>query len=392
MGVGAPGHNMAMVVRVDVRREVLEWARERARLGFDDLTDRFPKLAAWESGEVRPTLRQLEQYARATHTPVGYLLLDEPREETVPIPDFRTMPVADINRPSADLLDTIYQTQTRQSWYREYAEENGATPLTFVGSVGTETSHEDVAQRMRDTLAFDVTDRGASWSEALVNLIERSEGAGILVMVNGVVGSNTHRRLDPSEFRGFALVDPLAPVVFINGADTKAAQIFTFAHELAHIWLGQTGLDDVAIDESPSNPIERWCNAAAAQFLVPAEELATTFDSQAPLTDELQRLARYFRVSTLVTLRRLRDQGYVSAADFPQLYAEELRRVLELMGERGTGGNFYNTLPVRVSKRFARTLIANTLEGKTLYRDALQMLGFKRLSTFRELSEKLGVA
>lgn len=392
MGVGAPGHNMAMVVRVDVRREVLEWARERARLGFDDLTHRFPKLAAWESGEVHPTLRQLEQYARATHTPVGYLLLDEPREETVPIPDFRTMPVADVNRPSADLLDTIYQTQTRQSWYREYAEENGATPLTFVGSVGTETSHEDVAQRMRDTLAFDVTDRGASWSEALVNLIERSEGAGILVMVNGVVGSNTHRRLDPSEFRGFALVDPLAPVVFINGADTKAAQIFTLAHELAHIWLGQTGLDDVAIDESPSNPIERWCNAAAAQFLVPAEELAATFDSQAPLTDELQRLARYFRVSTLVTLRRLRDQGYVSAADFPQLYAQELRRVLELMGERGTGGNFYNTLPVRVSKRFARTLIANTLEGKTLYRDALQMLGFKRLSTFRELSEKLGVA
>jgi Zn-dependent peptidase ImmA (M78 family) len=244
---------------------------------------------------------------------------------------------------------------------------------------------------MRTVLTFDLSERGSSWTEALTGLIERAEDIGILVMVNGVVGSNTRRKLDPAEFRGFALVDELAPVVFINGADTKAAQIFTLAHELAHVWLGETGLDDAAIASPPNSQIERWCNLVAAEFLIPLADLREEFNQDAELAFELDRLATLFRVSTLVVLRRVRDAGFVSADEYPTLYRAELQRVLGLIGERGSGGNFYNTLPVRVSKRFARALLADTLEGRTLYRDAFQMLGFKKLSTFRELSEKLGV-
>src|SRR5262249_28562535 len=99
-----------------------------------------------------------------------------------------------------------------------------------------------------------------------------------------------------------------------------------------------------------------------------------------------------FRVSTLVVLRRVRDAGFIDADRYAAAYVAELGRVLDLIGEGGTGGNFYNTLPGRVRKRFAPGLLANTLEGETLYRDAFQMLGFRKLSTFRELSERMGLA
>jgi Zn-dependent peptidase ImmA (M78 family) len=380
-----------LVVRVEVNREVLQWARSRAKRGFDELADKFPRLSEWEAGETRPTLKQLEQYAQATHTPVGYLLLDEPPDEPLPIPDFRTIGAGTPSRPSADLLDTIYQAQQRQAWYRDYADESGQAPLDFVGSRSVTDRVPAVAALMRERLDFDVATRGKTWSDALSRLVDRAEGLGVMVMINGVVGSNTHRRLDPAEFRGFALVDQLAPVVFINGADTKAAQIFTLAHELAHLWLGETALSDVQLDETPSNPLERWCNEVAAELLVPLPELRERFASNVDLTGELDRLAGIFKVSTLVVLRRLRDAGFVTQSDYDELYRAELERVLDLIAERGAGGNFYNTLPVRVSKRFARALIGSTLEGRTLYRDAFRMLGFRKLSTFHELADRLGV-
>ena len=392
VGVGLGGHNMAMVVRVEVSREMLEWARARARLDVSDLSGRFPKLAEWEAGTRQPTLKQLEQFATATHTPIGYLLLDEPPDEPIPIPDFRTMPTASIGRASADLLDTIYQAQQRQTWFRNYAESNSEEPLSFIGSLTTSDEVVDAARIIREALDFEVGTRGSSWTAALTRLIEQAEAIGILVMVNGVVGSNTHRKLDPEEFRGFALVDDLAPVVFINGTDTKAAQIFTLAHELAHMWLGQTALSDADLREAPNNAAEGWCNRVAAEMLVPLSDLRQQFDPTRDLTPELDRMATRFRVSTLVILRRAREAGYLDVDNYPDLYQAERERVLEFVRERGSGGNFYNTLPVRVSKRFARTLIANTLEGRTLYRDAFQMLGFRKLSTFRELSEKLGVS
>lgn len=382
-----------MGLRVPVRAELIAWARERSGVALDDLLRRFPKLQAWESGDASPTLKQLEHFAQATHTPIGFLFLPEPPEERVPVPDFRTMGDEALRRPSPDLLDTVFQCQQRQEWYRDYARANREAPLRFVGSFNLNTSVVDSAASMRRALDFELHQRGASWSDALRRLAEQAEELGVLVMVNGVVGSNTHRRLDPQEFRGFALVDDLAPLVFVNGADTKAAQIFTLAHELAHIWLGQSALSDLDVATIPNNATERWCNQVAAELLVPLEALREQFLGEQALTDELDRLAREFKVSTLVLLRRVHDAGYLTWAKFTSAYRAELTRVLALLGDTGGagGGNFYNTQPVRVSKRFARAVIVSTLEGQTLHRDAFQMLGFKKLSTFHELGHRLGV-
>lgn len=372
---------------------MLTWARERSRLSPEDLLTRFPALTEWEDGSKHPTLKQLEKFAKATHTPVGYLFLQEPPEEPLPVPDFRTIGDIEVGHASPDLLDTIYQCQQRQEWYRDYARQHREESVPFVGTFTIGGNVIDAAAQMREVLAFAPGERGSSWSEAFRRLIEQADGNGVLVMVSGVVGSNTHRKLNPKEFRGFALSDELAPVIFVNGSDTKAAQIFTLAHELVHIWLGESGVDDADMTTVSTNAIERWCNEVAAEFLLPSSELQGVQLDPGNLTDDLERLARRFRVSTLVVLRRLYEAGYFTEAQFWEKFAEERDRVLALIDEDSSGGgNFYNTQPVRVSKRFARALIESTLEGQTLRRDAFQMLGFKKVATFNELALRLGVA
>ena len=265
-----------MAVRIDVAASLYAWASERSGLGSDELAHKFPKLPQWESGDHRPTLKQLEQFARATRTPVGYFFLSAPPDEEVPIPDLRTVGDRGVRRPSPDLLDTIYQCQQRQDWYRDYARGIGLDPVPHVGSLSMATPVGEAASALTAAMSFSVERRGPNWSEAFGYLRDRAEDSGVLVMVSGVVGSNTHRKLDPAEFRGFALADPLAPLVFVNGADTKAAQIFTLAHELAHIWLGESALSDADLGVQATHDVERWCNGVAAEVLVPLSAMLVT--------------------------------------------------------------------------------------------------------------------
>ncbi len=212
-------------------------------------------------------------------------------------------------------------------------------------------------------------------------------------MVNGIVGADTHRKLNPREFRGFALTDAIAPLIFINGADTKAAQIFTMVHELAHIFLGESALSDAALAKRTDNDAELWCNRVAAEALVPMADLRREFRGD-PTLPELSRLARRYRVSTLVVLKRIFDGGFLAWDDYQQRYAAELRRVMALLkaGEGSSGGDFYNTHPLRLSRQFARAVITDTLEGGTQFRDAYQLLGTKKHQTFQNLVEKIGAA
>lgn len=380
------------MVRVTIKPEMFRWARERAGLEPGALAGRFPRLDAWEIGEARPTLKQLEGFAQATHTPVGYFFLPEPPVERIPIPDFRTIRSERLPQPGADLLDTIYLCQQRQEWYRDFARTEGEGPLPFVSSVTLASGIEETAASIREALGFDLDERRRipTWTEALRRFIGLADELGILVMVSGVVGGNNRRKLDPEEFRGFALVDPLAPLVFINGADTKAAQMFTLAHELAHVWLGQSALSDVAPISSPTNAVEVWCNRVAAELLVPLATFREEYQPKTELQTELERLAKRFKVSTLVILRRIHDAGGLTAEQLWRVYRRELER-LRAITAGGGGGNFYLTLGARASKRFARALVVSTLEGRSSFTEAFRLLGLKKMTSFHELGHSLGV-
>lgn len=327
------------MMRVDVKPNLILWACERARRSIDSLAQQqsFRKLSAWVSGDASPTLRQLEHFAKATHTPLGYFFLPQPPKESVPIPDLRTIGNEHIGYPSPDLLDTMYICQQRQEWYQDFARSMGEIPLPFVGSVTLQSDVVEVSRSISKALGFDVEERRSmpTWTEALRRFISQADSVGIMVMVSGIVGSNTHRSLDPEEFRGFALADPLAPLVFINGKDTKAAQMFTIAHELAHIWLGETALSDVGPVTMPSNKVEVWCNQVAAELLVPLVVLHDIYRGDVPLREELDHLARWFKVSTLVILRRLHDAWKLSREELWRAYEQELKRLQSFSRESG---------------------------------------------------------
>ena len=378
-----------MILRVNVKPELLRWARERASIKPDALVKRFPRYREWESGTKQPTLKQLEKLAKVTRAPIGSFFLSQPLEERVPIPDLRTIGDTPIGRPSVDLLDTVYLSQQRQDWYRDFARMEGEDPLPFVGSATQAPAVESIAESMRSALDFDLDERRAlpTWTEALRRFIEQADDLGVLVMTSGIVGNNTHRKLDPDEFRGFALADDLAPLVFINGADSKAAQMFTLAHELAHIWLGESALSDVEPISAPSHAVEAWCNRTAAELLVPLASLREEFRGTEDLSNEINRLARRYKVSTVVVLRRVFDIGALDRDALAAACRREVNR-LGAMPAR-SGGSFHPTLKARVGKRFGHALVTSTLGGRTSFSESFRLLGIRKTSTFRGFAASL---
>lgn len=373
------------MTRVQIKPELLRWACERSRVGEFELGARFPKLDAWISREAQPTFKQLEAFAKATHVPFGYLFLPNPPDEPLPIADFRERSPGP---PSGDLLDTIYAAQRRQDWFREYATSERLDAVEWIGTATLKRKPSELAAHLRMRLGFEPSQRKehVSWEAATSALADRVQALGVLVSVNGVVGSNTRRRLDPTEFRGFSLVDPLAPYVFVNGADHKAAHAFTLCHELAHLALGRPGLSNEALGEFRHEDVEAWCDTVASEILAPSEHVRRARDATG-VQRTADELRRDLRVSPLVAVRRVAERSELPAKVFERCFSAAVEALPKASG--GAGGNFYATALRRVGHRFARDVIASTLEGNTTFTEAFRLLGIRNSAGFQELSRRV---
>lgn len=374
---------------------VLRWARERAGLDVPTLAKKIkaePKdVMVWER-DGRLSFSQMEKLAKTTHTPIGHLFLAQPLQDRLDIPDFRTVGDRLAGPPSPDLLETVQTMQRRQDWMRDELIEDGIEPLTFVGSQTLKSQPESVAADMRKRLGLESGWAGEinSWEKALAELRHRIEALGILIFFNGVVGNNTSRKLDPEEFRGFALSDEYAPLVFINASDAKSAQMFTIAHELAHLWLGVDAVSNLDAFQPAADKSEQFCNKVAAEFLVPSREvLAAWTAAQSQPTQEFKHLARKFKVSPIVAARRVLDLGLISRESFLGFYREYVKAERRKQDDKNSSGNFWNTQKVRVGERFGRAVIRSAREGRLLYRDAFMLVGFGG-STFDKFASELG--
>jgi Zn-dependent peptidase ImmA (M78 family)/transcriptional regulator with XRE-family HTH domain len=369
--------------------KVVQWARERTGVSPAQLAKSLgadlTEIEAWENGESRPPFGKAQDLAKSLRIPFGFLFLSKPPVEKTPIPDLRTVTEGRPPKVSPDFLDLLNDVLVKHEWYRGYLETRDAKRPPFVGKFRVANGVEKVAADMSALLAVEQIRRTShSWDEFLRDLTRSAESNGILVMRSGIVGGNTRRKLSVNEFRGFVISDDLAPLVFINGRDAKAAQIFTLVHELAHIWIDRSGISNPDPKEVPSelrNTVEPFCNSVAAEVLVPhadfLKSLPATFSDQTA-----QNLATKYRVSTIVILRRAFELNAISRNQFFTLLEREQQKQKEREEREAeepseAGGNFYFTLPIRNSRRFTETVLGTLQAEGISYRDAAKLLGVK---------------
>ncbi len=341
--------------------------------------------------ESHPTLRQVESLAKMTSTPLGYFFLDEPPSDAMPIPHFRTVRQDSQSLPSSELLETIQIMQLRQAWMRDYLRDEGVKANSLVRAASLSERTEFVSEKLRKALGFDAdwASHYQSWTKALDALRNACEDAGVLVTVSGIVGNNTHRKLSVDEFRGFVLVDEFAPLVFVNGADGKAAQMFTLAHEMAHVAFGSSAAFDLRRLQPADDETELKCNAVAAEFLVPRTLIEDAWSAVERSPVRFQTLARRFKVSEIVVARRAQDVSLISRQQFLDFYQQYIDKQREPR-RKSSGGDFYATQNLRLGKRFSSAVARAAREGRLLYGQAYKLTGLYGKS-FHQYVELLGL-
>ena len=383
-----------------VTSTMITWARKRLGESVESFAKRMDvpveRVTNWESGVEFITYAKVKKLADMSLLPIGLLFLKQPPELSIGMTDFRKSDGHKRLSPSPELYAVVSTMKYRQAWYRDYLQENGCAPLDYVGSVTTDTPIKNAVDRLKTILQWndDIVGQCRDWESYFDRLTTAMEDmAGILVMRNGVVNNNTSRPLDVREFRGFALADSFAPLVFVNAADSKGAQLFTLVHEAAHVLLGQSGISNNDFEEEHhGHNVERYCNAVAAEFLAPESIIRACWgESQLINNDWLKRIsfiARQLKLSRQVILYRCQSLHLIPAVVSRGLW-NELKGMEK--AKSGSGGNFYAMLKNRVSRMFARMVIAENESGNISFTDAFKLLSVNSAESLRKLSEVVGV-
>ena len=379
---------------------MLAWARRRAgfdiaRLAKGNIT--VEKLTAWEKGDDFPS--QTQAIALSEMLGISYAMLFMPvvpPPDIPPIPDLRTLSGEHLANPSLDFRQVLNDAIVRQEWVRDERAEEEWGKLPFVGKFDITDDPKAVAADMRSVLQLSKEDRNrcTDFEAFIKHIVSRAEDIGVLVMRSAVVRHATNRPLKVSEFRGFALSHHLAPTVFINDSDAKAAQIFTVAHELAHIWIGADGISDRKPNQKNDsrNTIEIFCDKVAAELLVPEAEIRPQWRHDASLEDS-KRVATHFRVSTLVVLRRAKDLGLLSFDKFMAQVESEYARFKEIDRKKRElqkkkekqGGNFWASFELRNGRTFNAAVATALQHQRVTFTEAASLMGVTVAATVRYL-------
>lgn len=381
-------------IKTIIKPQMITWARKRLNMSVVEFAEKMKvdpsSIHEWENGITPISMKQAELLAKASLVPLGMLFLKEVPRINLSLPDFRAIGNVMVSNPSPELEATILEMQEKQEWMRDFRLENNEGPLPYIGSINLSTKINGAVSLIRQVLHISEDDIGdnRNWESYFGFIIDAIENAGILFVRNGVVGKNTRRQLDIEEFRGFALVDDYAPLVFINGADSKNAQLFTVVHEVVHIFLGKGGVSNVSMTEGINNRIECFCNQVSGEFLAPEKIVIELWTDALGIEENLKILARALKVSKFVVLYRLRDLELITKEEFQCYWQQESRNIRH---QTASGGNFYATLKYKVSRTLAQMVISESLAYRIPFGEAFQLVGVKNMGQMMRLAQEIGM-
>ena len=380
-------------MNVAIKPEIISWILQVIQ--FDNVAvSVIDLLSKWKSGEKTPTFNQVEEISRKTNIPFGYFFLDRPPVEDCPLADYRTVKSVAVSEPSRNLIDTLDSMQDIQDWMTDYVIDNGQEKLTFVGAAAGVEDADAVADDIRKVLQLDQQWflQSASVMDSFRLIKNVFEQAGILVMMNGIVGNNTRRKLNVDEFRAFTLVNSYAPLIFINTGDTDTGKLFSLLHELAHIWIGKNSLYNMQMNASAESNDEKLCNAITAEVLAPKDVFLEKWEeTEGTILEKVEALAKVFKCSRFVIARRARDFKKITQ----EAYLEIVHALTEKYHEwkakqdsvKSTGGDYYRTLQSRLDHRLVISLANSASEGRTQYSEVYRLTNTNRKSFGKLLSD-----
>lgn len=385
-------------ISVTIKPEIISWILQTIQ--FNSVANSAIELLhKWKNGEKTPTFNQIEDISKKTNIPFGYFFLDKPPIEECPIVDYRTVESTSIPEPSRNLLETLDLMTDIQDWMANYVVENGQDELAYVGSMSVKSTVDTIVHDIRKKLNLktDWYNENSSAADSFRYLKGILENIGIIVMMNGIVGNNTRRKLDVEEFRAFTLVNKYVPLIFINTCDSDAGKLFSLVHEMAHVWVGINSFYNdqisVGMDE---NETEKICNAVAAEILVPTDMFVRAWKNEEGTDiEKIDVLARKFKCSKYVIARRALDLNKISKKRYGEMVAilmEQYQKWKETQSEkRSSGGDYYRTLGSRLDHRLVVALGNSAKEGRTQYTEVYRLTNTNR-KTFSKLLCDIGGA
>lgn len=359
------------MLTLNVSLDNLNWAAANVGMSLNQVVSKITKSQKSQQRmiEGKLTVKEAEKISQLTKVPFGYLFLENPpKAEYIDIPDLRQKP--DAEPLSENFYDVLKDIKLKHDWYLDYLKELDAEPLDFVGKFKVESSYKEIARDICNELNLPINSKNRKERENYFSvLVEKCEQKRILVFRSGVVGYNNKRILDIDEFRGFVFTHNLASAVFINLQDSPSARIFTLIHELAHIWLGQNGVDDLHIDAK--DYVEVLCNKVAAEVLVPEEVFKRKWDD---FLGDISALSDYFGVSTIViarvalTLKKISQSYYLENYQKDQMLDRKKRSQIN-------GGDYYRNAVGKNTLALSRAVFGKAMSGGITLREAGKVLG-----------------